>query len=96
MVITHVEAVREPPLQFGILLVWRQLGVTGPWAPERGTRFDPGKVLLDPYGRAAAVPPGYRRDLANYWGYSPVSFFAPHQGYGSRKDPLAVLDEFRW
>ena len=36
-------------------------------------------------------PPG----LVNYWGYSPVSFFAPHQGYGSRKDPLAVLDEFR-
>ena len=36
-------------------------------------------------------PPG----LVNYWGYSPVSFFAPHQGYGSRPDPLAVLDEFR-
>jgi isoamylase len=36
-------------------------------------------------------PPG----LVNYWGYSPVSFFAPHQGYGSRKGPLAVLDEFR-
>jgi isoamylase len=165
----------------------------GPWAPERGARFDPKKVLLDPYGRAAVVPTGYSRDLAsgpaentatamksvvadlsrydwegdqplqrpfaqtiiyelhvggftrhpssgvppekrgtfaglmekipylkdlgiaavellpvfqfdiqdcpsglvNYWGYTPVSFFAPHQGYGSRKDPLAVLDEFR-
>jgi glycogen operon protein len=33
--------------------------------------------------------------LVNYWGYSPVSFFAPHQGYSSRKDPLEVLDEFR-
>ena len=33
--------------------------------------------------------------LVNYWGYSPVSFFAPHQGYSSRKDPLGVLDEFR-
>jgi isoamylase len=31
----------------------------------------------------------------NYWGYSPVSFFAPHQGYGTEKDPLKVLDEFR-
>ena len=31
----------------------------------------------------------------NYWGYQPVSFFAPHHAYSSRKDPLAVLDEFR-
>jgi glycogen operon protein len=31
----------------------------------------------------------------NYWGYSPVGFFAPHQAYSSRRDPLAVLDEFR-
>jgi len=36
-------------------------------------------------------PPG----LANYWGYSPVSFFAPHAGYSSRKDPLGPVDEFR-
>ena len=31
----------------------------------------------------------------NYWGYQPVSFFAPHHAYSSRTDPLAVLDEFR-
>jgi glycogen operon protein len=31
----------------------------------------------------------------NYWGYQPVSFFAPHGAYSSRKSPLAVLDEFR-
>ncbi|HJV36324.1 glycogen debranching protein GlgX [Geomonas sp.] len=31
----------------------------------------------------------------NYWGYSPVSFFAPHAAYSSRKDPLGPLDEFR-
>src|SRR5260221_9349663 len=33
--------------------------------------------------------------LTNYWGYSPVSFFTPHSGYSSRRDPLTVLDEFR-
>jgi len=33
--------------------------------------------------------------LTNYWGYAPVSFFAPHAGYSSRRDPLGVLDEFR-
>jgi glycogen operon protein len=36
-------------------------------------------------------PPG----LGNYWGYQPLSFFAPHDGYSSRSDPLGVLDEFR-
>ena len=33
--------------------------------------------------------------LSNYWGYSPVSFFAPHLGYCTRPDSLACLDEFR-
>lgn len=33
--------------------------------------------------------------LTNYWGYCPVSFFAPHAGYSSRKDPLGPLEEFR-
>lgn len=33
--------------------------------------------------------------LINYWGYAPVSFFAPHRAYSSRKDPLGPLDEFR-
>ncbi|HSO85211.1 MAG TPA: alpha-amylase family glycosyl hydrolase, partial [Draconibacterium sp.] len=36
-------------------------------------------------------PPG----LVNYWGYAPVSFFAPHPGYSSRKDPAGAIDEFR-
>lgn len=37
------------------------------------------------------APPG----LTNYWGYSPVSFFAPHQAYSTRLDPLGAVDEFR-
>jgi glycogen operon protein len=36
----------------------------GPFAPERGLRFDPEKVLFDPYGRAMAVPAGYQRTAA--------------------------------
>ena len=31
----------------------------------------------------------------NYWGYAPVSFFAPHQAYSSRQDSLGAVDEFR-
>src|SRR5215470_9746896 len=30
-------------------------------APELGQRFDPDRVLLDPYGRGVMVPDGYRR-----------------------------------
>jgi len=33
--------------------------------------------------------------LENYWGYGPVSFFAPHLGYSTCDDPLVCLDEFR-
>ena len=35
-------------------------------------------------------PPG----LVNYWGYAPVSFFAPHSSYSSRQDPLGPVREF--
>jgi glycogen operon protein len=33
--------------------------------------------------------------LTNYWGYSPVSFFAPHTAYSSRAGVLGAIDEFR-
>ncbi|WP_232800922.1 glycogen debranching protein GlgX [Motilimonas sp. E26] len=33
--------------------------------------------------------------LCNYWGYSPISFFAPHRGYSSDKSMLGPLNEFR-
>ena len=35
------------------------------------------------------------KGLINYWGYAPVSYFAPHQGYSSRRDPLGPQIEFR-
>ena len=40
---------------------------------------------------AQDAPPG----RVNYWGYAPVSFFAPHQAYSSRRGPLGAVDEFR-
>ncbi|ADV82880.1 glycogen debranching protein GlgX [Terriglobus saanensis] len=33
--------------------------------------------------------------LQNYWGYSPISFFAPHPGYSSDPSPVACINEFR-
>jgi isoamylase len=39
--------------------------VSGPSDPASGLRFDPAKVLLDPYGREVAVPDGYSREAAS-------------------------------
>jgi len=167
--------------------------VYGPYAPEKGMRFDATKVLLDPYARAIAKCPHYDRSAAmrtgdncgqalkavvvdptaydwqgdaplhipfsrtliyemhvggftrhpssgvaekkrgtydglvekipylknlgitavellpvqqfdeqdgptllkNYWGYSPLAFFAPHNGYSHRSGPFGAVDEFR-
>jgi glycogen operon protein len=186
----HYWHVFVPGVQAGQLYGYR---VHGPSDPVNGMRFDSSKVLLDPYGRAVAVPGNYSRDAArlegdnaatamksvvvdpaaydwegdtllrrpssrtiiyemhvrgftrhpssgvsekrrgtyagliekipylqrlgitavellpvfqfdtqdappgrtNYWGYAPVSFFAPHRGYSSRQDPLGPVNEFR-
>jgi glycogen operon protein len=167
--------------------------VHGPNSPGAGHRFDPSKLLLDPYGCGVAIPTNYSREAAeaegdnaalamksvvidptaydwegdttlrrpssrtiiyemhvrgftrdpssgvradkrgtyagliekipylsqlgitavelmpvfqfdvqdcppgqiNYWGYAPVSFFAPHSEYSSRRDPTGPTDEFR-
>jgi len=40
---------------------------------------------------ASDCPPG----VVNYWGYQPVSFFAPHRAYSSRRDAEGPAVEFR-
>lgn len=186
----HYWHVMVPGITAGQIYGYRVKGATD---ASRGLRFDPDKVLLDPYGRSVAVPKNYSRDAArlpgenlatamksvvvdpaaydwegdlaprhpsartiiyelhvrgftrhpssgvgeqtrgtyrgliekipylqalgitavellpvfqfdaqdcpqgkiNYWGYAPISFFAPHLAYSSRQDPLAAVDEFR-
>ena len=186
----HYWHVFVPGVAAGQVYAYR---ITGPFDPERGLRFDPNKLLLDPYGKCVARPAGHSREaarragdnvasalrnvvidsagydwegdappgrpfaatiiyemhvggftrhpssgvaparrgtyaglidkipylsdlgisavellpvfafdeqdgppgLGNYWGYQPLSFFAPHDGYSSRSDPLAAIDEFR-
>ena len=186
----HYWHVFVPGIQPGQIYGYRAFG---PFEPERGLRFDPDKVLMDPYSKAIAVPKGYsrrsaslpgdncatamksvvadpshydwegdvplerpfaqtviyemhvggftrhpnsglppetqgtyrglidkipylkdlgitavellpvfqfdeqdaREGLVNYWGYSPISGFAPHNRYSSRKDHLGPIDEFR-
>jgi isoamylase len=46
-------------------------GYRSPWdrsIPPSGMRFDPSKVLLDPYGRCVVVPKNYSRDAARLEG----------------------------
>ena len=50
-----------PGVKAGQLYGYR---VHGPADPARGMRFDPTKVLLDPYGRGVVVPPNYSREAA--------------------------------
>lgn len=40
---------------------------------------------------ALDCPPG----KINYWGYAPISFFAPHQAFSSQQTPLGAVNEFR-
>jgi isoamylase len=54
----HYWHVFVPDLVPGQLYAFR---VPGPFEPERGMRFDGDKVLLDPYGRAVAIPKTYDR-----------------------------------
>jgi glycogen operon protein len=75
-------------------------------ATERGTYL--GVIEKIPYLQSLGITavellPVYQFDssdapagLANYWGYDPVSFFAPHLAYSTNiDDPVACIDEFR-
>ena len=57
----HYWHVFVPGIMHGQLYGYR---VTGPHEPERGLHFDSKKLLIDPYGRAVAVPSGYSRPAA--------------------------------
>jgi isoamylase len=61
----HYWHVFVPGLQAGQLYGFR---VHGPFDPSKGLRFDQTKVLLDPYGRAVAVPRNYSREAARQEG----------------------------
>ena len=55
----HYWHVFVPGVQAGQIYGFRAYG---PFEPTRGLRFDPSKLLLDPYGRAVVVPQHYCRE----------------------------------
>ncbi len=38
---------------------------------------------------------GRRPERANFWGYDPMAFFAPHRGYAVSSEPGAQVNEFK-
>src|SRR5258708_32023638 len=61
----HYWHVFVPGIRAGQLYGYR---FHGPFDPTNGMRFDPGKLLLDPYGRGVAVPKSYNRHAARVRG----------------------------
>jgi isoamylase len=73
-----------PGLQAGQIYGYR---VFGPFDPEKGMRFDPRKVLLDPYGKALAVPEAYNRLAAGLPGGNTAT---------AMKSVVADLRRYNW
>lgn len=62
--------------------------VTGPFDPAAGHRFDPDKILLDPYARAVFFPPHYSREACSQpgptTGRAPLGVLPPRRAtYGA-------------
>jgi isoamylase len=58
----HYWHVFVPNVEPGQLYAYR---MAGPYDAVKGLRFDPAKVLLDPYGRGVILPKGYSREAAS-------------------------------
>src|SRR5438105_1906241 len=74
--------------------------VRGPYAPERGARCNPSKLLLDPYARAIEGEirwnlACYSYVLGNEGPINTIGFFAPHNGYASSGQRGQQVNEFK-
>ncbi|QQQ75344.1 glycogen debranching protein GlgX [Saccharothrix sp. 6-C] len=69
------------------------LGLAHPAVLEHLTRLGVTSVELLPVHAFVDEPSLIRDGRHNYWGYSPLSYFAPHPGYAS--EPGREVEEFR-
>ena len=69
------------------------LGLAHPAVVEHLVRLGVTTVELLPVHTFVDEPSLVRAGRRNYWGYSPLGFFAPHPGYASR--PGHEVEEFR-
>jgi glycogen operon protein len=102
---------RRIPLRSGADGIWRvdvegvgpgQLygyRVDGPYAPERGHRFNPAKLLLDPYARALSGPMLWSAPLASHpdgAGAVPSDAPDPRDSAGALPKCVVVDSAFDW
>lgn len=52
-------------------------------------------IEIEPVMQFASEPHLLESGRTNYWGYNPISFFAPHSGYASGHEPGAAVSEFK-
>jgi isoamylase len=84
-----------PGLRPGQLYGYR---VHGPYAPERGHRFNPAKLLIDPYARVIAGPVGWHDELLGYAVLAPEDRPIPSTVDSAPFVPKAMVfaDAFPW
>ncbi|MDQ1294400.1 MAG: isoamylase [Actinomycetota bacterium] len=70
-------------------------GLATPAAVDHLLELGVTTVELMPIHAIGHEPALVRRGKANYWGYSTLSYFAPHPGYAAAQEPLLVVEEFR-
>lgn len=73
------------------------LRVHGPYEPQAGLRFNPNKVMLDPYARAVAWS-GAGRELLAYRAGDPAGdlAFDPTDNAAAAPKAVVVADDFDW
>lgn len=84
-----------PDLRPGQLYGYR---VHGPYEPELGHRFNPNKVVLDPYAKAIGRPVQWSRDLFGYDPHDPRADLSFSLSDSAACAPLAAVNDpsFSW
>jgi glycogen operon protein len=92
-VTNHVWHGYLPQLQPGALYGYR---VHGPWQPERGLRFNPKKLLVDPYAKAISGKPDWKEPLLGSNFEGPTEVADTRDSAKGAPKSVVVSDEFDW
>ncbi|MDX2012462.1 MAG: glycogen debranching protein GlgX [Myxococcaceae bacterium] len=89
----HVFHGYVPHLKAGMLYGLR---VDGPWAPERGLRFNPNKLLVDPWARAVSGKPDWQAPLMGHVVHHGKEVLDARDSSAGVPRSVLVRDAFDW
>lgn len=72
------------------------LRMTGPYAPTRGMRFNPFKLLVDPYARALVGDVDFRGPIFGYHPHDKETLIDPRDDGAFVPKALVVAHDFNW